>query len=116
MPARKGQPNLTNDPGKREGWQNRAVEGINKRYANFYLRAGTLWFSAVRRAARTRNMSASAYIRRAVAAFAAHDLGERMEDIVSDSPMVQWRMKDADNNRFATGHDDGQGYGPWDVK
>lgn len=116
MPARKGQPNLTNDPGKREGWQQRAVQGIDKRYANFYLRAGDKWFSGVRRAARTRGMSASAYIRRAVAAFAAHDLGEEMADIVSDSPMVQWRTKTENGQHFAMGHDDGEGYGSWDVK
>lgn len=121
MVARRGQPNLTNDPGKRGGWEHRAVHGINKgSYTRGYYQAGLTFFSALRQASRIRGISSSAYLRRAVAAFAAHDLGVSFEDILKDSPSPDWN-----DNRGEVGNkkqvwvkvfDDGSGYGTWEVK
>ena len=117
MPARKGQPNLTNDPGRRPGWEKRVVERIKKdRYARAYFQAGPAFFSALRRAAKLRGMNANAYMRRAVAAFAAKDLGERFEDILDGSPGVNFRKQDPKTGLWVSNTDDGKGYGTWEVK
>jgi hypothetical protein len=123
MPARKGQPNLTNDPGKRTGWEYRAVAGIDKPdYTRGYFQAGLSFFSALRRAAKHRDISANAYLRRAVAAFAAKDLGIPFEEILKDSPSPRWvnHRQDVPRSRktqtFRREFDDGQGFGSWEVK
>jgi hypothetical protein len=118
MVARKGQPNLTNDPGKRGGWEYRAVAGINKPdYTRGYFQAGLSFFSALRKAARLRGISGNAYLRRAVAAFAARDLGIPFEDILQDSPAASWdRHRDEETGTWYREFDDGQGFGTWEVK
>lgn len=121
MPARKGQPNLRNDPGKRTGWEYRAVHGIDKPdYTRGYYQAGLTFFSALRQAARVRGISGGAYLRRAVAAFAAHDLGVEFEDILKDSPSPDWNNHRGEVNGkkqvWVREYDDGSGYGTWEVK
>lgn len=124
MPARKGQPNLTNDPGKRGGWEYRAVHGVNKiPYSRGYYQAGISWFIAARRAAKSRNMSVSAYLRRAVAAFAARDLDMDFAAILKDSPSpghltVRQHNKPGETQKqvWAKEFDDGTGFGSWEVK
>lgn len=121
MVARKGQPSLGHDPGKRTGWEYRAVSGINKTpYTRGYYQAGMSFFSALRQAADRRGITASAYLRRAVAAFAAKDLGIPFEEIVKDSPSPDWNDKRHDykgkKNVWRKEFDDGTGYGTWEVK
>jgi hypothetical protein len=122
--ARRGQPSLGHDPGKRAGWEYRAIHGINKEtaYTRGYYQAGLSFFSALRRAADHRGISASAYLRRAVAAFAAKDLGIPFEGILKDSPSPGWSTHRQDLPRqrktqvFRKEFDDGTGYGSWEVK
>lgn len=121
MAARKGQPNLTNDPGKRGGWEYRAVRGINKEvYTRGYYQAGAAFFVALRQAARSRGIGVGAYTRRAVAAFAAHDLGVSFEDVLKDSPSPDWSKHRGEmpgkKQIFVKVYDDGSGYGAWEVK
>lgn len=121
MPARKGQPNLTNDPGKRTGWEYRAVAGIEKPdYTRGYYQAGRTFFAGLRQASRMRGISAGAYLRRAVAAFVAHDLGVDFEDILKDSPSPKWNDNRGEvkgkKNVWVREYDDGTGYGTWVVK
>jgi hypothetical protein len=124
MVARRGQPSLGHDPGKRGGWEYRAIHGINKdtSYTRAHYQAGTTFFSALRRAAKHRGMSASAYLRRAVAAFAAEDLGIPFEEILKDSPSPGWSTNRQDLPRerktqvFRKEFDNGEGYGSWEVK
>lgn len=118
MPARKGQPNLTNDPGKRPGWEYRAVKGINREaFTRGYYQAGLTFFTALRQAANSRGMTTSAYLRRAVAAFAAKDLGVDFEDILKDSPAPDLtRGRDPETGTWTRRMDDGTGYGSWEVK
>lgn len=120
MPARKGQPNLTNDPGKRAGWEYRAVQGINNEaYTRGYYQAGASFFAALRRAAKVRGMPAGAYLRRAVMAFAAHDLRVPFEELLADSPSPNQRKR-GDYKHYKEvwlrEYDDGSGYGTWEVK
>lgn len=69
-------------------------------------------------AAYQRGISRSGYIRRAVAAFIAGDLGVPIEDVVSDSPPPRGYH---DNGRVPMddvtvnddGQDSGKGYGEW---
>ena len=118
MPARKGQPNLTNDPGKRGGWEYRAVAGINKPdYTRGYYQAGLAFFAALRQAARVRGISGGADLRRAVAAFAAKDLGVPFEDILADSPSPHWnKHRSAQTGTWYREFDDGTEFGSWEVK
>lgn len=118
MVARRGQPSLGHDPGKRTGWQYRAVAGINKPdYTRGYYQAGMSFFSALRRAAKKRGISGGAYLRRAVAAFASRDLGIPFEEILKDSPSASWdRKRDEKTGTWYREFDDGTGFGTWDVK
>ncbi len=113
MVARRGQPNLTNDPGKRAGWEYRAVRGINRDpYERGYFQAGMSFFSALRQAAKKRGISGNAYLRRAVAAFAAKDLGIPIEEVLQDSPSASWeRNRDEKTGTWKKAFDDGSGYG-----
>ena len=106
------------DPGKREGWEKRAVSGINKlKYSKQQIRAGMTFWIAVRRAAAGRGISTPAYMRRAAAAFAAHDLGESFKEILSDSAHPDWvNRKDPLTGHWIKTFDDGEGYGSWEVK
>lgn len=106
------------DPGKREGWQQRAVSGINKsRYSKQQVQAGMTFWITVRRAASRRGLSLPAYMRRASAAFAAHDLGEDFKEILSDSAHPDWvNRKDPQTGHWIKTFDDGEGYGSWEVK
>jgi hypothetical protein len=63
-------------------------------------------------AARRRGMAMSAYIRRATAAFMAHDLGVPFTEIVKHTA----QPATADNKSkpgTPRSHDDGRGMGPW---
>lgn len=106
------------DPGKREGWEKRAVQGVNKRkYSKMQVQGGLKFMLALRRAARLRGLSPPAYMRRATAAFVATDLGESSKEILSDSPHPDWvNRKDPANKYWVQTLDDGEGYGSWDVK
>ena len=75
--------------------------------------------NAIARAAEKRNMSRLGYMRRAIAAFCAHDLDEDFAVLLENSPRIQ------DFNRRVTGvdrpedgipkGDDAQGFGPWRI-
>lgn len=64
------------------------------------------------KAAQERGLSVSAYIRRAALAFAAHDLGLDLAEVLKDEP--QWRLR---TEGPRTNHSEGgEGHGNWQIK
>lgn len=70
------------------------------------------FFEYVFQAARSRGINVTAYIRRSIAAMAAHDLNINIADIThySAKPTMQHTV-----NRVRT-RDDATGYGPWRIE
>ena len=66
-------------------------------------------FGAVVLAAQGRKMSLSSYMRRAIYAMAAHDLGLPVSDLISRDPRV------ARETGFAIDDPDGVKFGPWGI-
>lgn len=108
------------------GWQDRLTDsvlgrdlvrgtsgkGVGKREGNHvYINAGLSWKQLVKVAAEKRGASISTYIRRAVAAFIAHDLDITLPDVLEDGPRpCAWGRTGA----YRTDPPDtGQDYGPW---
>ena len=118
MVARRGQPSLGHDPGKRTGWEYRAVSGIDKPdYARGYYQAGATFFTLMRRAAKHRGISGGAYLRRAVAAFIARDLDLTLAEVLKDSPSASWeKHRDEKTGTWRREFDDGTGFGTWEAK
>lgn len=115
MVARKGQPNLVNDPGYRPDWRERVKRrGPDERMKMFSFRATGDFIVVMSRAARRRGMSNSAYVRRAVSAFIASDLEMPFEDVCALHPAVE--RAELTKNGLVWPQDDGKGYGNWDVK
>ena len=115
MVARKGQPNLANNPVYQPDWKERVAQRDHRESTNRWsLRSTQAFTDLVRKAARRRGMNNSAYVRRAVAAFIANDLQIPFEDICQMFP--------APGPERYTGYgvnwprDDGEGYGEWEVK
>lgn len=118
-----------------DGWQERAVQGLNSVESNTKEPNGLTRLSSqvhwkflalVRLAARTRGISVSGYIRRAVAAFVAHDLQMEFGQVTQFSPGPNTfgqkgsahRGKDPEKYQDFLGKnlpDDGVGYGKWEV-
>lgn len=115
MVARKGQPNLVNDPGYRPDWRERVRErGPDERLKMMTFRSSGAFVAILSKAARRRGMSNSAYARRAIAAFIASDLEMPFEDVCATFPGVVHRSLSKDGVVWP--RDDGKGYGNWDVK
>ena len=119
--------------GAKEGWQERAVHSLDnqprtKQEPNGVARLSSpvhwKFISLVRLAAEVRDISVAGYIRRAVAAFVAHDLEMSFGEILQFSPLPNrfgaggvgknalkpgWKMTDP------SPPDDGTGFGKWDV-
>lgn len=113
MPHQIGQPSH-NDPGRREGWQERAVAGISaaqRRLISFHTSED--FRSMVKRAARARDMSISSYIRRCLAAFIALDLGMTFEEACYFNFRV---TRSGTKSQRNPGRDDGEGFGAWRIK
>lgn len=119
MPARRGEPNLLNDAGRKQGWQHRALSRVERKERVIYnFRATERFLPLVLRAASKRGMNRTAYMRRAVAAFIAHDLQIPYETVCDTFPAVDNNMR---SERFVDGkgvnrRDDGEGYGSWEVR
>lgn len=64
---------------------------------------------AIIRAARERDMSVSAYIRRAGLAFAAYDLGLDLKELLEDEPATRLKYEGVPHDRL----EHGQGHGNW---
>lgn len=115
MVARKGQPNanVKIDPGYKPDWKERArAHGPEQATKRFMFRTTWDFVALLRKAARRRDMSDSAYARRAVSAFIAADLQMPFEDVCETSPPVPFAR-----GRWTTyPRDDGKGYGNWEVK
>lgn len=83
----------------------------------------------LRQAAKERGMSKASYVRRALAAFVAHDTGEDFRKILQECPPVApWDQRNRAGlsvmrarrgqpvDDWYKPHDDGEGYGTWEVK
>lgn len=64
----------------------------------------------VAEAARRRNLSITAYARRALLAFVSHDLGIPWEEIMRDEPGLWHRQSEPPAARG------GKGHGPWQIR
>jgi len=62
-------------------------------------------------AAAAREMSVSAYLRRAGLAFVAHDLGISLEELLHDEPATRLRTEGPKTNR----QEAGEGHGLWKI-
>lgn len=105
------------------GWQDRVMEGVRNRKPNRYRakHRHTLDMSYGQRdllaqAAEQRGMVASAYVRRALAAFLAHDLDMDFADVVKEwgYPLPFGHM--AGTTFVKPSSDDGTGYGKWQIE
>lgn len=115
MVARKGQPNLVNDPGYRPDWRERAKShALDERMKMFSFRATGKFIVLLSKAARRRGMSNSAYVRRAVCAFISADMQMPFEDVCALVPAVERAGLTKDG--LVWPQDSGEGYGKWDVK
>lgn len=107
------------------GWQSRLVDHVwveqnrVRSLTCLQVAMGLEMRALIRAAADTRGMGTSAYMRRAVLAFAAADLGMDFEHVCSMSPPVR---PDRSHGRagkpagtHGPGRDDGTGYGHWHV-
>jgi hypothetical protein len=75
--------------------------------SRFQMTVGPRYTTLLADAAAHRGLSTTSYIRRAVAAFIAHDLGMEFTEVVADTPHVQGPS----HGKW----DDGTGYGQWRV-
>lgn len=116
MVARKGQPNIGNDPGYKPDWKDTVQTRVSSRNGGKRFMFRTTWefVGLLSRAARLRGMTNSAYARRAVSAFIANDLQIPFEDVCKTSPGVEHVA--LTNEGVVWPPDDGVGYGNWKVQ
>ena len=107
------------------GWQERVIAMVRE---STEARGGTaptrLAFRAsarhallIARAARSREMPVTHYMRRAVAAMVAHDLGMDVADVVrEDGAVISVAEHHPRPKGWRIGRDDGTGYGPWTIE
>lgn len=110
------------DPPSVPGWQGRitdavwADEGRKRQLVPLQVAMGMPLRLLIREAADRRGMSSVAYVRRAVAAFLAADLGSSLQEVCALAPPVRTDRSHGRRGKF-TGHgpgaDDGAGYGHW---
>ncbi len=110
-----GQPSR-NDPGRREGWQERAVRGIDKEtLRKLTVNTSDDFVSLLKKCAQKRDISQAAYMRRALAAFVAYDLQIPFEDVCQMHPKAipnEWRFA----RPLVKELDDGEGFGEWRIQ
>jgi hypothetical protein len=111
--------NMPKDPGYRPDWKRRAILHApkdEKKKIVFHVYGG--FYSLFAKAAKRRDMSLSAYARRALAAFISKDLEIPFEDLCTNFPAVVYDqyVSKYDKGMVVIQRDDGQGYGPWQIK
>ena len=115
MVARKGQPNIGNDPAYRPDWKDRVKGRVSvDKAGRWNLRSSEEFIVLLRRAAATRDMNVAAYARRAMAAFIAKDLQMPFEDVCNTCPTPGPQKRAGVG--FVWQRDNGEGYGDWEVK
>lgn len=109
------------------GWRDKVAEGLESSppkdrtwragIVRPRVELGETLNKAINRAAEKRGMSRIGYIRRAVAAMIAYDLGEEFTDILVDSPRIRTYYPSGKNFEQHLKHygDDGQGFGAWKI-
>lgn len=109
-----------------EGWQANALKRLEerevkhrfsgpKKYGNdLRIRAAAPLRRMIQEAAKKRNITIAAYIRRSIAAFVAYDLGVTAQEVLAEGPgAADW----GDVGLRAEGPEDGvTGYGPWRIE
>lgn len=119
MVARKGQPNIVNDPGYKPDWRNRAKKTSSNKSLQVRLAFRTTgeFVTLLAKAANRRGMTSAGYARRAVAAFIAQDLQMPFEDVCAHFPHAgNFQFPPDGGGKRPRTWDDGQGYGNWEVK
>lgn len=113
MVARKGQPNLGNDPARRSDWRERTTAENNKlANARLAFRTDDAFVVLLAKAAKTRGMTSAGYARRAVSVFIAADLQVPFEEVCAHCPAIEH----GGGLLKTWPRDDGNGYGKWEVK
>lgn len=69
----------------------------------------------LKEAAQRRNISKIGYVRRAVAAFIAYDLGVRFTDVTQHAAQPAPFLRPGGHRRTGASNDNGQGHGDWIV-
>lgn len=80
------------------------------------IEADSAYFDMIADAAKQRGITRAAYMRRAIAAFAAYDTGTPIEDILYHTTSSRPYHDGKQEARFHKQRDDGQGYGPWTIE
>lgn len=110
------------DPPSVPGWQDRITDAVwsdedRKRHLiPLQVAMGMPLRMLIREAAELRGMTSVAYVRRAVAAFIAADLGVSLEAVCALAPPVRTDRSHGRRGKFSghgPGSDDGAGYGHW---
>lgn len=111
------------DPPSVPGWQDKitdavwADEGRKRHLIPLQVAMGMPLRVLIRECADRRGMSSVAYVRRAVAAFIAADLGMSLQGVAAMCPPVRTDRSHGRAGKFAGTHghgeDDGLGYGHW---
>lgn len=115
MVARKGQPNIGNDPAYKPDWKDRVKGRVAvSRSERWNLRSSEEFIVLLRKAAATRDMNVAAYARRAMSAFIAKDLQMPFEDVCNTCPTPGPQKRAGVG--FVWPRDNGEGYGNWEVK
>lgn len=115
MTARRGQPNLNNDPAYDPDWRERIMQSApDESKKRVMFRTTDEFNMLLSRAARRRGMTNSFYMRRAISAFIAEDLQIPFEDICQLSPGADATLYTGRGRIWP--RDDGNGYGKWEVK
>lgn len=108
------------------GWQDRVIENLaskekflgpaaDPKYPRFYIHAGQTLTALMPLAAERRGLSKSTYIRRAIAAFVAHDLEQDFAEVLKDGPsLVRYAHRSGYGAKRRV--DDGKGHGPWEIE
>lgn len=110
------------DPPSVPGWQDKITDAVwadeeRKRHlVPLQVAMGMPLRVLIREAAARRGMTSVAYVRRAVAAFVAADLGMLFETVCMYAPPVRTDRSHGRRGKFSghgPGRDDGAGYGHW---
>lgn len=112
------------DRPSKEGWQEEAIARVrdrqhenrrhNERSSGLYLFFDDPFREYLDAAAVERNISLTGYLRRAAAAFIAHDLGLPLQEVAQHAARPAAYGSSGGGRQKRT-HDDGLGFGVWDI-
>jgi D-arabinose 5-phosphate isomerase GutQ len=103
-------------------WKQVLLDKVNSKNSTLAARSSLMlklpddWLAMVNAAAKTRNISVSAYARRALMSFVAHDLGQPFDDIMQTEPGIRGYAEDPARHGDQVERALGQGHGQWVIQ